>query len=118
VTLRTYKECPPNSQQGDNPGECKCKNKWYQYKDGDVDIVICLGVNEDCPKDFYPYLVDETNECKEKCDNYIFNNKCYQTCPEFTKVYEEDGEDSKTCKCKYEENEENTGKVFWYKYVN
>ena len=107
-----YDECPPNSQLDDSSGECKCKNKWYQYKDGDSDIVICLGENDDCPKDFYPY-VDETNECKEKCENYIFNYKCYQTCPEFT---EEDGEDSKTCKCKYEENEE--GKVFWYKYVN
>jgi len=106
--------CPSNTNPIEN--SCRCKNKWYKYKDSLLnvnDIIHCFdNKNEDCPKDFYPYLNLETNECIEdisKCENKkIFNDVCNATCPENTK---EDDTDNSNCVC-------DKDKGPWHQYTN
>ena len=111
-----YKECPSNTNVGNDRNSCICMNKWYKYKDSLLkvdDIIHCFdNGNEDCPKDFYPYLNLETNECIEdiskcKVDNKkIFNDVCYASCPENTKE-----DDNSNCVC-------DKDKGPWHQYTN
>ena len=106
--------CPSNTNPIEN--SCRCMYKWYKYKDSLLkvnDIIHCFeNENEDCPKDFYPYLNLETNECIEnisKCkdeNKKIFNDACNSTCPENTKE-----DDNDNCVC-------DKDKGVWHQYTN
>ena len=110
-----YKKCPDNTEEytKDNEKSCICKNKWYKYEDKSLNVnntIICL---EECPKDFYPYLNDDTRECLDdinKCidsNKKIFNNICYKECPSSLKTKAKDG--SSYCEC-------DKGQGLWHKY--
>ena len=93
-----YNSCPSYTNINSDDKTCTCKNKWYSNSIG---IITCLGENEDCPRESYPYLINDTNECvssTDKCispNTLIFNNTCYKECPINTKIKE--GEN--TCEC-------------------
>ena len=108
-----YKEnCPTNSEKItiDSKNTCKCSYNWYQYEDKYLkrDVIICLGTNIQCPKE-YPYYDNEAKQCLDdlsKCENKkIYNNICYDNCPENFNTIEKEGK----CVC-------DISKGKWQKY--
>ena len=104
-----YLQCNGNLEEDND--SCKCKGKWYQYNDNSVNISnikVCLSDEDECPKDFYPYLDTYNNQCVEDKSNceykIIFNLTCYQNCPNKTQKIGD------SCECDKKEGK-------WYQYI-
>ena len=84
--------CPENTYEKNNDGDCFCLYSYYY--NNDTNTYICLGNNETCESRGYMYNILEEcftslDECKTR-GKKIFNNKCYNSCPENTIISEND----------------------------
>ena len=73
-----------------------CYCSYYYFHDIENDLYICFGENESCESKGYLYKNDNLKgcfnsitDCKSK-GLKIFNNECYISCPENTKIDEND----------------------------
>ena len=104
----TYKE---------NSYECACENLWFYEPNNKIQ---CLNPNVtecvvyDYEDKFFDkkysdkkYLINETNECVNKCPIglYSFNYVCYDKCPTYT----QDNQNDHICKC-------NKYAGYWFEY--
>ena len=99
--------CPGSMKPTDDNKSCKCEKNWYKTIE---DKYICLSKDEVCNNE-YPYLIEETSECVEKCDktNYeiFYDNKCISSCGDkMTRVVVEEDYPTYniskyTCRCNY-----------------
>ena len=93
------RNCPQNTDFNNNNNDCICKYKFYK----ETNFFTCYGEEETCESLGYPIKMANTNECfksKEECFNRgykIFNNICYESCPENSDDVDNDG----ICLCKY-----------------
>ena len=96
------KECYYNCSESkanvihvENSTECKCKEKW-RINNNEIECTPNCNDEEN--------LITETNQCIPKTSKcsfekpFIWNNLCYEKCPEGTV---EDTIKGNTCKCKY-----------------
>ena len=73
-----------------------CYCSYYYFHDIENDLYICLAEYESCQSKGYLYKNDNLKECfnsLEDCKSKglkIFNNECYISCPENTKIDEND----------------------------
>ena len=91
------------NEKGTESYECTCKYNWY--KDNDNKIICSENKNITCTEltnSLYNFTNKSSNECIPQCNNYIFNNECFDNCEEVQKFYGinviKDGD--KKCKCK------------------
>ena len=94
----------------------KCPNDYPYYK---IDQNICY--NNGCPvdTDINYYIQNENSyQCLNKCENYLFNNICYlNNCPDGTLI---NNENENICKCAYKYYEINklSDKIIFYKCLD
>ena len=95
--------CPPNSKMGISNGKIKCECQYKYYFDANGKTK-CLDENDSCPNN-YNYLIPDKNQCVQDCTgyNFIFDNKCLESCPH--QMTEKGEEYPKTCECSF----------YWYK---
>ena len=95
-----YSKCPENTKEKKGDFACICSGYFHREKN---EILNCFNPNETCESKGFLYTYVETKECfytKEECIDKgykIFNNKCYDKCPEDT----EDTFNDKICIDKY-----------------
>ena len=123
-----YHECPENTEQiKDNISICICKHYYYLNQNN---LLICFSSNEICDINDYPLKKYNSRECfktNEECIQrgfYIFNNLCYNNCPNNT----EDKNNDNICLCSYNYfnnsnlltcfNEEDNCTSKGYSYIN
>ena len=98
-------QCPGSMTKTDDKS-CKCLKNWYKTND---DKYICLSKDEVCNNE-YPYLIEDTKECVQKCNktnyNILYDNKCISSCGdkmirvEVEKDYPTYNISKYTCRCK------------------
>ena len=97
ICYESCTETPVNTIETNNDGICRCV--YYYYND--TDILNCLNQGETCDKHSYNYTYVDTNKCFSSLKECtirklkIFNNNCYNECPENTKQKSGDS----TCIC-------------------
>ena len=98
-------QCPVSMKKTDD-NSCKCQKNWYKTNE---DKYICLSKDEVCNNE-YPYLIEDTKECVQKCNktnyNILYDNKCISSCGdkmirvEVEKDYPTYNISKYTCRCK------------------
>ena len=86
--------CPSNTIEKYNDGICICNSYYFN----DSDILDCFeeGITCETHSPSYPYINIDTNECfnsLDECKNRdlkIFNDNCYNNCPENTELKNSD----------------------------
>ena len=72
--------CPTGMTKTEDEKSCKCSKYWYKTSENKY---ICLKENENCNNN-YPYLIEETKECVQKCNktgyDIFYDNKCISSC--------------------------------------
>ena len=95
-----YEICPNNSEVKNNDNICYCSYNYFN----DSNFFTCFNLNENCEDNGYNYTNLDTKECfnlLNDCSNRgykIFNNKCYNICPDNTNQNENN---INYCKCSY-----------------
>ena len=118
MNLEYEKEHPPVTYKNKNTSyECQCQNLWFYEPNNliqciEPNVTECVVYNyEDkfFDKKYFDkkYLVNDTNECVNKCPtgSYSFNYVCYDKCPTYTK----DNQTNHICRC-------NKYAGYWYEY--
>ena len=96
-----YSTCPENTNEKNNDGICYCSH--FYYNNLGTNSYNCFEENEECVSKGYNYKIDDIKECFTSLEDCkikgykIFNNECYSTCPENTKIEEND---NSKCFCK------------------
>ena len=66
--------------------KCDCIDKFYFVEENERKVKKCLKENDECPST-YSYLIKETKECVESCnDKKIYGKTCVLECPTGTKA--------------------------------
>ena len=79
-------QCPNNTIEKNNDGICSCLYNYFNNSD----ILTCFNEAETCQTNGYPITNMDSKECftsLDICRNRelkIFNNNCYNICPENT----------------------------------
>ena len=104
---KCLRQCPSGFSIDEK--KCKCNNKWHKTNENSF---VCYGNEEqNCGGDF-PYLIEDTNECVNKCKgtNYevFYKDKCYLSCSSNKGLFKVETKDEKlkeiakyTCQCQY-----------------
>ena len=89
---KNYEQIPNNSEKRsvNDIEKIYCKYKFYQKEIDGKKEMICLGENEECPKDINrDLLIKETNECVEYCpfekNTKLLDSSCLSSCPSESK---------------------------------
>ena len=101
----------------ENSNECVCQNLWFYEPNNYIQCIepnVTECVVYDYEDKFFDkkyfdkkYLVNDTNECVNKCPSgsYSFNYVCYDKCPTYT----QDNHTNHICRC-------NKHAGYWYEY--
>ena len=72
--------CPTGMSKTEDEKSCKCTKYWYKTSENKY---ICLKTDEGCNNN-YPYLIEETGECVQKCNKtgyeIFYDNQCISSC--------------------------------------
>ena len=96
-----YTQCPENTDDSNNDRFCECKNNYYNPEPNKY---TCLGDNESCENNGYPFKDFAGKECFKtalECKNkgkFIFNYECYPQCPPDTN---NNNNEDNICSCSF-----------------
>ena len=73
---KCFNECPSSFEVVGS--KCVCSNYWFKTRENDYNCI------DSCNEGKYPYLIEETKQCVNKCrgTNYevLYKNNCYSSC--------------------------------------
>ena len=96
-----YEECPNNSIDVNNDGNCVCS--YFYFKDINNDLYNCLAEGETCESEGYNKKIDNIKQCFTSMDDCktkgfkTFNGDCVEFCPDNSDDIDNDG----ICLCSF-----------------